>query len=608
MPESQQHAILRHYLDVEMAGTEQEALTLSRSLSDVCSRLLFPAIERVLNRCSPNDEFLVIERLDIDAGCISLNGVAEELPDLVSVALEQALKATTTVHGQSRHSGSDKPKRRITEPERLLEAFLFFLEHGTLPWFFSNGSLSMFESAFTGVWKSSATEIARSGFHGELLREKLRSRSARTRLTCQFSPAFVDGILAYYSQKTADIATRLIEATTRSENHFVRMDRIGRFVREAALACIASGSNATMKLLLAELQSVPERADTLSVEREWLRSWITMNSSVMEKGVSDSTAKNEKKHSRKADVREIPHQKNVLPDDVRPVEDSLKEQTSGRSGSALSQLHSEKNAHPGPGSEGGSPDIETKPVMKRSPEPGKERHAPAADMISSESEGDMAGSANIDTEGRGAHCDETCSDEKKTALIKPLSGDSTGSAGMADSVSCQEHPDSATGLYIDHAGLVLLHPFLPLFFRGLGIAGDDTLLHENRALFLLHYLVTGNWCAAEYELVLMKVLCGLPLAFVSEPEDPLKPEEAEEAEALLAAVIRHWEALKNTGPAGLRETFLKRSGKLVSKNDGEWLLQVESKGYDILLDRLPWEISMIRLPWMPSMLRVEWLS
>ena len=76
--------------------------------------------------------------------------------------------------------------------------------------------------------------------------------------------------------------------------------------------------------------------------------------------------------------------------------------------------------------------------------------------------------------------------------------------------------------------------------------------------------------------------------------------------ALLSAVVGHWDALKNTGQEGLRETYIKRPGKISRRNDGDWLLQVESKSYDILLDRLPWGISMVRLPWMARMLRVEW--
>jgi hypothetical protein len=74
---------------------------------------------------------------------------------------------------------------------------------------------------------------------------------------------------------------------------------------------------------------------------------------------------------------------------------------------------------------------------------------------------------------------------------------------------------------------------------------------------------------------------------------------------MLAAVIGHWTALRNTSPDGLRGAFLLRAGKL-SERAGEWLLQVEPQTADILLGDLPWGISAVRLPWMERILWVEW--
>ncbi|MFS8979423.1 contractile injection system tape measure protein [Cupriavidus necator] len=161
------------------------------------------------------------------------------------------------------------------------------------------------------------------------------------------------------------------------------------------------------------------------------------------------------------------------------------------------------------------------------------------------------------------------------------------------------------GVYIDNAGLVLLHPFLAGFFSKLGVATDDQLSDADRALCLLHYLCTGQSVAPEHALALSKILCDIPLVAVVESDVGLTDDEKEEAIALLEAVIRHWDALRNTSPDGLRGTFLLRSGKL-SERDGEWLLQVESNASDILLDQLPWGVSIIKLPWMKNKLWVEW--
>jgi Contractile injection system tape measure protein len=164
------------------------------------------------------------------------------------------------------------------------------------------------------------------------------------------------------------------------------------------------------------------------------------------------------------------------------------------------------------------------------------------------------------------------------------------------------------GIFIDCAGLVLLHPFLPQFFNALGIATEDTLLQPDRAVCLLHYLATGQTIAPEYELILAKVLCNIPLETPVESDVLLTTNEQEEAIAVLEAVVDHWAALGNTSADGLRGTFLVRSGKISLRADGDWLLQVETKSFDILLEQLPWGIGMIKLPWMERMLWVEWNS
>lgn len=187
--------------------------------------------------------------------------------------------------------------------------------------------------------------------------------------------------------------------------------------------------------------------------------------------------------------------------------------------------------------------------------------------------------------------------------IEPTQRDSPASQAL---LGTSEHPDAAEGIYIENAGIVLLHPFLPRLFEVLGIAAGDKLLQPDRALCLLHFLVTGQSAAPEYELMLPKILCGIPLETPVESSIELTDAEKEEATALLEAVIRHWEALRNTSLDGLRGTFLIRAGKVSMREDGDWLLQVEAQTYDILLDQLPWSISMIKLPWMQRMLWVEW--
>ena len=88
----------------------------------------------------------------------------------------------------------------------------------------------------------------------------------------------------------------------------------------------------------------------------------------------------------------------------------------------------------------------------------------------------------------------------------------------------------------------------------------------------------------------------------------LTGDETSEGLALLRAVIGHWGALGETSPDGLRGAYLVRPGIYRRRGDGEDVLRIETHAFDVLLDRLPWEIGVVQLPWMKRMLWVEWGS
>ena len=174
--------------------------------------------------------------------------------------------------------------------------------------------------------------------------------------------------------------------------------------------------------------------------------------------------------------------------------------------------------------------------------------------------------------------------------------------------SNKEYP-AGTEFYIKEAGMVLLHPFLSTFYQTCGLLEEKKFKDEaarQRAVLLLQYLATGETELPEYKLLLPKLLCDMPLELPVEKHLDLSELEANEGENMLKAVIKHWGALGNSSPGALQEGFLLRDGKL-SKRPNGWYLQVEQKSIDILLDRLPWNLSMIKLPWMKDLLKVEWV-
>jgi hypothetical protein len=198
------------------------------------------------------------------------------------------------------------------------------------------------------------------------------------------------------------------------------------------------------------------------------------------------------------------------------------------------------------------------------------------------------------------------SKEKKNILI-----DTGGFTDDSKSTSNEQsnYPDEfQEEIFVQTAGIVLLHPFLRTFFNKLELLKEDEFIsfyHHQKALDLLYYLATGRVTAAEHELVSAKIICGYPLHRPVLEIIDLSVAEISEADQLLIEVVRQWEVLKNSSPDALREGFLQRSGKFFSKNDMVYL-QVESGSIDVLLDYLPWNLSIVQLPWMNRVLRVEW--
>ena len=184
-------------------------------------------------------------------------------------------------------------------------------------------------------------------------------------------------------------------------------------------------------------------------------------------------------------------------------------------------------------------------------------------------------------------------------------------------------------LYVDNAGLVILHPYLIRLFDMLKLTQSTTIERPSkknpqkmvkktevvfkgepereRAVYVLQYLASKNEEAEEHELALNKVLCGMELTspFIS-GKITLTDEEKETCESLLTAVVQNWTILKDSPVDMLRGSFFMREGRLEMQST-EWKLKVEETGVDVLLQHLPWSIGMVKLPWMENVLNVEWM-
>jgi len=171
-------------------------------------------------------------------------------------------------------------------------------------------------------------------------------------------------------------------------------------------------------------------------------------------------------------------------------------------------------------------------------------------------------------------------------------------------------PADPDELAVDDGGLVILWPFLDTLLSRLELIDPEQKLFlgeeaRNRAIALLSFLVEGDPDPPEWRLPLAKVLGGLSPLASWRLEQPLEPEMLAEGERLLEAVIAHAGLAEKVRPEDLRNLVLRRPAVLTSRT-GAWLLRVERRAEDALLERLPWGWSWIRLPWMEHPLQVEW--
>lgn len=169
-------------------------------------------------------------------------------------------------------------------------------------------------------------------------------------------------------------------------------------------------------------------------------------------------------------------------------------------------------------------------------------------------------------------------------------------------------PEIDETIIIENAGLVLTAAFLPRFFENLGLTKAGNFISEQaqqKAVFLLQAMLLSDEAFDESDLTLNKLLCGLlPSSALGRPQK-ISNEERTEIDLLLESMATQWTALKSTSGKMVAEGFFQREGSVRRAPRG-YQLQIQRLPFDLLLDRLPWTIGMIKLPWMEDILTVEW--
>ena len=197
-----------------------------------------------------------------------------------------------------------------------------------------------------------------------------------------------------------------------------------------------------------------------------------------------------------------------------------------------------------------------------------------------------------------------------------IGGDVPTTASSGQESAQAQTTEAAQPEYIEvpNAGLCLLALWLPRLFDMLGLleTGADGKKDFKdtdariRAIFVLQRLVTDEKREyKEQELAFNRILAACPFSVPLPKTLELTDTELQTVESMLAGVKSNWNKLKGTSVKGFQKSFIERPGKLEQRED-KWVLYVEERSYDILLDSLPWSYRRIRLPWLKKRMDVVW--
>lgn len=180
-----------------------------------------------------------------------------------------------------------------------------------------------------------------------------------------------------------------------------------------------------------------------------------------------------------------------------------------------------------------------------------------------------------------------------------------------DYYSKEEQKEAPVQFTIANAGLCLFSPWFSRLFLMLHYLSEDRRTFKDtaskiRAIFLMQYLTCqADKAYQETDLVFNRMLVDLPMHIPLPKQLELTNEEKKIADDMLNGVKSNWDKMRNTSMEGFLQSFITRKGQLEEQDD-KWILTVEKRAFDILLDYIPWSYSMIRNPWMKKYIQVNW--
>ncbi len=592
------HLIKKQLIEFKL-NEGSDAFRMQHLISSHFNHKILPAIESIFNDYCREDEVLKLDKLEIDLGAISIaemeqNNLDEKIVAAFKTKLREKLALVTTSKSATRESMA----------MNICRQWITYMQTGYLPW----NTLEINEAWHQQVLEALATDYASI----TMLRNLVSNHSSVGHRIAQ--------------QHTEVFLTKLVEIITAKNQHqlpaiaeelYVIIKALNKS-HEPPIQSRIILIKAIWQQVLIDASADPNNFSTETFALKLLRPYITgltIESTVQQESLSQLTLLRQTLSSLFKE-KNIPHlNKTSLTDSATLLQkenliaiEKEKELTQKIKDIPINEVKKSID---------NDVEKETKKAEKRkkSVEKKQDQNKSVSDKETEtfstlkESNIDKTMEDKINVERTGNISDQGIEEQRTLFqnLIKNiLPGNNLSKETISNKALQELIPEE--GIFINHAGIVLSHPFLIHLFGRLNWLHNKKFIDEEKrqkAVFLLHYLASGQPNAAEHSLALYKILCAHPLDLPMPAEVDFAEEELAEATDMLTALILQWSKLQNTSINGLREGFLQRKGKLYIKNT-EPFLQVETSAIDVLLDYLPWNLSMVKLPWMKEILRVEW--
>lgn len=604
------HIIQRQIIELEMPDSVDRS-AIQNQVSQIYRQQVVPLLDAMLSRKAEASS-ITIDRLEIDIGTVAVEELEKVLAEKISQGLQEKL---ALVKGQPKTEEMPlaKPARQQQENRTEAALVIYYLQTGLLPWWAQ-------ETTYPYLQKTTATVLLQkeTGFKENFAR-LLQNEEALNRLVYTFS----DDLL----QK----ATELFTTTTTAVDHLAQgqplielfAERMSRqqlrhywweSILQNTVASVALSEEKFIEKAARQFVQVVAQKTAWVALQQWLRHTAGTTGIIESVALFKNDLIAQTRHEAlpatmdETEVESVNFSEKDLitktqQEALQPTEDKPQKAVSNTEKIDINTTSKSKSA------ESKETNVDTEDEFleetNRVKEPVSKKHSKAEPVQEMPDEVvRKKGQLVLKKEENAAQ------QPPENPFGEPVEKDTERAVRTQKKTAKPQPVPDIDKLYVQNAGLVLLWPFLHRFFQNAGLADEKMFLNEEsreQACLLLQYLVTGSTEEVfEADLLLNKMLCGIPLLQPVNTQWQASEDEKELAQNLLLAVLQNGGAIwANLSVAGLRQAYLARAA-ILSSRDGAWLLQVERKPYDVITDRLPWTVQVVKLPWMERLIFVEW--